>query len=135
MNKNLVKYPNSKNYYITEEGEVVRIQNAYYDDSVNKYRFQEGYVRIRCSIVKAKRLYKEITGSYDNEFLLRSGLKMRNLSDKEIARFIQRTKKFRNTELWKIEQSIKDNRLVLIVKTNLTFGVFYDKITEIIGGV
>ena len=133
MNKNLVKYPNTKNHYITEEGEIVKIVNAYYDDSVNKYVFKEGKVRTRCSIVKAKKLYKEITGSYDNEFLLRSGLKMRNLSDKEIARFIQKNKKFRNTELWKIEQSIKYNRLVLVVKTNLTFGVFYDKITEMIG--
>lgn len=133
MNKNLVKYPNSKNYYITEEGEVVRIQNAYYDDSVNKYVFKEGKVRTKCSIVKAKRLYKEITGNYDNEFILRNELKMRDLSDKEIARFIQKTKKFRNTQLWKIEQSIKKNRLVLIVKTNLTFGTFYDKIVELIG--
>lgn len=133
MNKSLVKYPNSKNYYITDEGEVVKIVNAYYDDSVNKYVFKEGKARTKCSITKTKRLYKEITGDYDNEFLLRSGLKMRNLSDKEIARFIQKTKKFRNNNSWKIEQSIKDNRLVLIVKTNLTFGVFYDKISELIG--
>ena len=133
MNKNLVKYPNSKNYYITDEGEIVRINTVQYDKSVNKYVFQEDKIRTKCSIKKAKRLYKEITGNYDNEFLLRNGLKMRNLSDKEIARFIQKTKKFRSTELWKIEQSIKDNRLVLIVKTNLTFGVFYDKITEMIG--
>ena len=83
---------------------------------------------------KAKRLYKEINGDYDNEFMLRNELKMRNLSYREIARFIQKTKKFRNIQLWKIEQSIKDNRLVLIVKTNLTFGVFYDKISELIGG-
>ena len=135
MNKNLVKYPNTKNYYITENGEIVRIQNVYYDDSVNKYVFQEGKTRIKCSIAKAKRLHKEITGDYDNEFILRDGLKMRDLSDKEIARFIQKTKKFRNTQLWKIEQSIKKNRLVLIVKTNLTFGLFYDKINELIGGI
>ena len=135
MNKSLVKYPNSKNHYITEEGEVVKIVNAYYDDSVNKYVFKEGKARTKCSITKAKRLYKEITGDYDNEFILRDGLKMRNLSDKEIARFIQKTKKFRNTELWKIEQSIEKNRLVLVVKTNLTFGAFCDKIVELIGGV
>ena len=75
----------------------------------------------------------DINGDYDNEFLLRNELKILDLSDKEIARFIQKTKKFRNTQLWKIEQSIKKNRLVLAVKTNLTFGVFYDKIVELIG--
>ena len=87
----------------------------------------------KCTIKKAKKLYNESTGTYDNEFMLRNELKIMNLSNKEIARFIQKTKKFRSTQLWKIEQSIKDNRLVLIVKTNLTFGVFYDKITEVIG--
>ena len=133
MNKNLVKYPNTKNYYITEDGEVVKIVTGNFESDRNRYVFTEDKKRYGCTIKKAKRLYKEINGDYDNEFILRSGLKMRNLSDKEIARFIQKTKKFRNTQLWKIEQSIKDNRLVLIVKTNLTFGVFYDKITEVIG--
>ena len=133
MNKNLVVYPNTKNYYITDEGEIVRINTVQYDKSVNKYVFQEDKTRTKCSITKAKRLYKEITRSYDNEFILRNELKILDLSDKEIARLIHKTKKFRNTQLWKIEQSIKKNRLVLIVKTNLTFGAFCDKISELIG--
>ena len=135
MNKNLVGYPNSKNYYITDEGEIVRINTVQYDKSVNKYVFQEDKISTKCSIKKAKRLYKQINGDYDNEFILRNELKILDLSDREIARFIQKTKKFRNTQLWKIEQSIKKNRLVLVVKTNLTFDAFYDKISELIGGV
>jgi len=133
MNKNLVKYPNTKNYYITEDGEVVKIITGNFESDRNRYVFTEDKKRYKCTIKKAKKLYNEFTGTYDNEFMLRNELKIMNLSNKEIARFIQKTKKFRSTQLWKIEQSIKDNRLVLIVKTNLTFGVFYDKITEMIG--
>ena len=133
MNKNLVGYPNTKNFYLTKEGEIVKIMNANFEVDRDRYSFKEDSVRFRCTVKKAKRLYKEITGDYDNEFLLRNELKMRDLSDKEIARFIQKTKKFRNTQLWKIEQSIKKNRIVLIVKTNLTFDAFCDKIGELIG--
>ena len=133
MNKNLVGYPNTKNFYLTKEGEIVKIMNANFEVDRDRYSFIENSIRFRCTVKKAKRLYKEITGDYDNEFLLRNELKIRDLSDKEIARFIQKTKKFRNAQLWKIEQSIKKNRLVLVVKTNLTFGTFYDKISELIG--
>ena len=133
MNKNLVGYPNTKNFYLTKEGEIVKIMNANFEVDRDRYSFKEDSVRFRCTVKKAKRLYKEITGDYDNEFLLRNELKMRDLSDKEIARFIQKTKKFRSTQLWKIEQSIKKNRLVLVVKTNLTFDAFCDKIGELIG--
>ena len=133
MNKNLVSYPNTKNFYLTKDGEIVKIMNANFEVDRDRYSFIEKSIRFRCTVKKAKRLYKEIIGDYDNEFLLRNELKILDLSDKEIARFIQKTKKFRNTQLWKIEQSIKKNRLVLIVKTNLTFGSFYDKIVELIG--
>lgn len=41
MSKNLVKYPNTKNYYITEDGEVVKIITGNFESDRNRYVFTE----------------------------------------------------------------------------------------------
>ena len=41
MSKNLVKYPNTKNYYITEDGEVVKIVTGNFESDRNRYVFTE----------------------------------------------------------------------------------------------
>ena len=58
MSKNLVKYPNTKNYYITEDGEVVKIVTGNFESDRNRYVFTEGKKRYKCTIKKAKKLYK-----------------------------------------------------------------------------
>ena len=49
MNKNLVKYPNTKNYYITEDGEVVKIVTGNFESDRNRYVFTEDKNRYKCT--------------------------------------------------------------------------------------
>jgi len=90
MNKNLVKYPNTKNYYITEDGEVVKIITGNFESDRNRYVFTEDKKRYKCTIKKAKKLYNEFTGTYDNEFMLRNELKIMNLPKEETIEIVSK---------------------------------------------
>ena len=52
MSKNLVKYPNTKNYYITEDGEVVKIVTGNFESDRNRYVFTED--KNRCELPPLK---------------------------------------------------------------------------------
>ena len=124
----LVKIPLTKNHYVDENGEIYKIQSAYYDTSVKKYVFHEGNQRYRCSIKKAKELYNSAMHIYNNNYILRHELKGLEWSNKEVVKFIQKSKKFRVGDGYVIEQDIVENRLVLVVRTDMGFGEWLERV-------
>ena len=125
---NLVKVPLTKSHYVDENGEIYKIQSAYYDSSVKKYVFHEDNQRYKCSIKKAKKIYNSAMHVYNNNYVLRHELKALGWTNKEIVKFIQKSKKWRAGEGYVIEQDIVDNRLVLVVRTDGEFCEWLERV-------
>ena len=127
---NLIKVDGFKDFYITSDGEIVKIKTAYVDSSNGypRYVLVDKRSRKRISPKKAKQMYKEAIGEYDNNYILRHELKDLGWSNKEIVRFIQKSKKFRVGDGYVIEQDIVENRLVLMVRTDMEFGEWLGKV-------
>lgn len=121
---NLVKVEGFKDFYITPDGDIVKIKTAYLEPNNGnpRYVLVDNKKRKRIFPKKAKQMYKEAVGEYNNNYILRHELKDLGWSNKDIAKFIQKSKKFRVGEGYKIEQDIVDNRLVLVVRTDMRFG-------------
>ena len=112
-----------KDFYITPDGDIVKIKTAYLEPNNGnpRYVLVDNKKRKRIFPKKAKQMYKEAVGEYDNNYILRHELKDLGWSNKEIVKFIQKSKKFRTGDQYVIEQDIIDNRLVLVVRTDMEF--------------
>lgn len=128
---NLKKIPNTNRHYVTKGGAVLKLDNAYFDVSVNKFVFTENGERRKLSQKKAKELYRKLSTGFNNTYVFRDCLSNLDLSDKDINKLLYKTsKKFRQHKLWNIQHEIIHNKMKLVVLTDLTFKRFYDKLLE-----